>query len=101
MRSVTTRLLLVCLPLLGCFGTAAATELRQLSPESGARVADVTVAQPDSSTPELDGDGAMDAAPAARTGKPTRSRSPAPARAASDNRTPPARFHSFLPGMFR
>lgn len=105
MRLPTPRQLLVCLALTGAFGHAGAAELRHMAPES-APSPDTTPSTPGDRMDETaaDIDGAVATAHAQqRTQKPKPQATTATTtpHTAGDSRTLPARFHSFLPGMFR
>ncbi len=98
MRTLMTRLL-VSLALCGAFATASATELRH---GAGDSTTDDTTTPADSRPDDSDIDTTGATSTTATTAtRPNRKPVPVPARAASDTRTMPARFHSFLPGMFR
>jgi|GEM_PF-694984 len=104
MRLPTPRQLLVCLALTGAFGHAGAAELRHLAPEIAPAAADAAAACPTDRLDEADIDGAVAASHAQRPQKP-KPQAAAPAATTrttgGDSRMLPARFHSFLPGMFR
>jgi hypothetical protein len=104
MRLPTPRQLLVCLDLTGAFGHVGAAELRHLAPESAPAAVETTTPCPTDRLDEADIDGAVAASHAQRTQKP-KPQAPAPATTTrttgGDSRMLPARFHSFLPGMFR
>jgi hypothetical protein len=102
MRLPKPRQLLVCVALLGALGHAGAAELRHLTPDS-APAPECPPAQNDH-LDEADIDGAVAAVHAQRPQK-ARPQAAAPTAttrtSGGDSRMLPARFHSFLPGMFR
>ena len=101
MRLSTPRLLLVCLALTGAVGHAGAAALRHMAPE--AAPAAESPSGPSDRLEDADIDGAVAAAHAQRPQKAKPQAAPAATTRTSggDNRMLPARFHSFLPGMFR
>ena len=100
MRLPTLRQLLVCLALTGAFAHAGAAELRHLAPEAAPEAADTPPGQCDR-LDEADIDGAVAASHAQRPQKPKPQATTPAVRSSGDSRMLPARFHSFLPGMFR
>ncbi len=99
MRLPTTRQLLACLVLSLAFGTAGAAELRQTAPEPSAPIE--AAPGPSDRMDEHDLDVVLPPAPAPRIQKPKPTTTAPAVRTSGDNRAMPARFHSFLPGMFR
>ncbi len=100
MRPIQTFSLLACLLLFAIAGEAASKEIRHAAPEASDAADAVNV--PADRGYEGDVDGAVAASHAAqRTPKPAAAAPTTATRAASDGRTLPSRFHSFLPGMFR
>lgn len=103
MRHLSTRQLLLCLALAAAFGHASAAEVRHNTSNESAPQPEAANATQNDRFDDADIDGAVASMHSTQraTPKPKASTSSAPAHTAGDSRTLPARFHSFLPGMFR
>lgn len=99
MRLFSTRQLLLCFVLTALSGYASASETRHTSLDNAP--ASETAAPAGDRFEDTDIDGAVAAMHAQRPVSKVKAAPVAPTQTSGDSRTLPARFHSFLPGMFR
>lgn len=101
MRPIKTRHVLLCLALAAACGHASAAESRHANSTEAPAPTEPAPSNNDRFE-DADIDGAVATMHAQRATQKPRTQSSAPAQHTSgDSRALPARFHSFLPGMFR